>query len=204
MQNEKLGSSVYRLLLSLTNNGAQTFKWLNYVESICNDSGLGYIFDSQDSPEYTRITLHLNQTLKDQFLQRWTSEIINSSTGQFYFSFKTDFSFQNYLTRLSENNRIWITNLRTYNQNNSIEIGRWKNILRENRSYHLCDEEIGNEFHYLFICNFPYLLNLRKTNIPNYYTSYPNDLKLKAHLSFCNTNLYLKITCYVRKLVSIL
>ena len=33
------------------------------------------------------------------------SEFINSSRGQFYSSFKTDFSFENYLTRLSENNK---------------------------------------------------------------------------------------------------
>jgi hypothetical protein len=49
LQNEKLSSSIYRLLLSLKNNGAQTFKWLNHAESLFNDSGLGYIFDSHDS-----------------------------------------------------------------------------------------------------------------------------------------------------------
>jgi hypothetical protein len=94
-----------------------------------NDSGLGYIFDSHDSSDYTRIKLLLNQTLKDQFIQRWTSEMINSSRGQFYSNFKTDFSFENYLTRLSENKRIWITKLRTYNLKIPIEMGRWKNIV---------------------------------------------------------------------------
>ena len=48
------------------------------------------------------------------------------------------------------------------NKTAHIEIGRWKNIPRENRSCHLCNEETGNEFHFLFICNFPYLLNFRK------------------------------------------
>jgi hypothetical protein len=90
---------------------------LNHGESIFNDSGLGYIFDSQDSSDYTRIKLLLNQTLKDQFIQRWTNEMINSSRGQFYSNFKTDFSFENYLTRLSENKRIWITKLRSCNLN---------------------------------------------------------------------------------------
>ena len=101
LENEKLSSSIYRLLLSLNNNGVQTFTWLNHYESIFNDSGLDYIFHSQESSDYTRIKLLLNQTLKDQFIQRWTSEMINSSRGQFYSNFKTDFSFENYLTRLS-------------------------------------------------------------------------------------------------------
>jgi hypothetical protein len=95
-------NSIFRkegLLLSLKKNGVQTFKWLNHAESIFNDTGLGYIFHSQDSSDYTRIKLLLNQTLKDQFIQRWTSEMINSSRGQFYSNFKTDFSFENYLTR---------------------------------------------------------------------------------------------------------
>jgi hypothetical protein len=61
LEKEKLSSSIYRLLLSLKHNGAQTFKWLNHVESIFNDSGLGYIFHSQDSSDYTRIKLLLNQ-----------------------------------------------------------------------------------------------------------------------------------------------
>jgi hypothetical protein len=60
LQNEKLSSSIYRLLLSLKNNGAQTFKWLNHAESLFNDSGLGYIFDSHDSSDYTSIKLLLN------------------------------------------------------------------------------------------------------------------------------------------------
>jgi hypothetical protein len=81
LQNEKLSNSIYRLLLSLKHNGVQTFKWLNHVESIFNDSGLGYIFHRQDSSDYTRIKLLLNQTLKDQFIQRRTSEMINSSRG---------------------------------------------------------------------------------------------------------------------------
>ena len=89
-------------MLSLKNNVAQTFKWLNHVESIFNDSGLGYIFDSQDSSDYTRIKLLLYQTLKDQCIQSWTGKIMNSTRGQFYSRFKTDFSFENYLTRLSE------------------------------------------------------------------------------------------------------
>jgi hypothetical protein len=53
LQTEKLSSSIYRLLLSLKNNGVQTFTWLNHYESIFNDSGLGYIFHSQDSSDYT-------------------------------------------------------------------------------------------------------------------------------------------------------
>jgi hypothetical protein len=45
--------------------------------------------------------------------------------------------------------QIFLSKLRTCNLKIPIEMGRWKNIPRENRSCHLCNEEIGNEFHYL-------------------------------------------------------
>jgi hypothetical protein len=36
-----------------------------------------------------------------------------------------------------------------------IETGRWANILKQHRKCHLCNLEIGNKFHYLFICSYP-------------------------------------------------
>jgi hypothetical protein len=43
-----------------------------------------------------------------------------------------------------------------------LNLTKTKHITRENRVCHLCNESIGHEFQYLFICNFPYLLNCRK------------------------------------------
>ena len=43
----KLSSSLYRLMLCLKNQGQNNFKWINYVESILNSAGLGYIFINQ-------------------------------------------------------------------------------------------------------------------------------------------------------------
>jgi hypothetical protein len=48
-----------------------------------------------------------NQILRDQFVQKWLSDIYSSSHGQFYSVFKKDFCIENYLLRLSEHSRIW-------------------------------------------------------------------------------------------------
>ena len=63
----------------------------------------------------------LKQKLCDQFIQKWFSDIRNSSRGQFYKLFKTDIYFENYLSRLSFQNRFWITKLRTSNLRLPIE-----------------------------------------------------------------------------------
>ena len=43
---------MYQLLFSLKQNGVCTFKWLNFVESIFNDTGMGYVFANQDYSDY--------------------------------------------------------------------------------------------------------------------------------------------------------
>lgn len=44
MHGDKLSSNMNRLLLSLMRNSGQSFKYLNFIESIYNDTGLGYVF----------------------------------------------------------------------------------------------------------------------------------------------------------------
>jgi hypothetical protein len=66
----------------------------------------------------------VKQILRDQFMQKWHSDINNSSRGQFYSRFKNDFCLENYLIRLSEYNRKWITKFRTSNLRLPIETGR--------------------------------------------------------------------------------
>ena len=75
----------------------------------------------------------------------------------FHSNFKTDFSFENYLTRLSKNNRIWIRKLRTCNLKIPIEMGRWKKYPKRKCSCHLCNEKLGMNFiTYLFVISHIY------------------------------------------------
>ena len=47
-----------------------------------------------------------------------------------------------------------------------IETGRWFNIERDDRICHLCNSDVGDEFHYIFS-----LSAKRNEYIPNYYTN---------------------------------
>ena len=106
------------------------FKWINYIESILNRAGLGYIVINQVG--YCD-KAYLNQILTDQFVSSWYNDIENSSRGQFYGSFKKDFGLENYLVRLNEKTRIWMTKLRASNLRIPIETGRWYNIPKDER-----------------------------------------------------------------------
>jgi hypothetical protein len=90
--------------------------------------------------------------LHDHFIQQWFTDIENSSRGEFYSIFKIEFGFDKYLSKLSVKNRINLSKFRCSNMKFPIETGRWQNIARNDRMCTFCRENIGDEFHYLFIC----------------------------------------------------
>ena len=140
---DKLSSCMYKLLFSLMQNGVHTFKWLNFIESIFNDTGMGYVFANQDDSDYK---LLLKQILQDQYIKKWHHDMQLSSRGKCYSTFKENLCFEKYLIKIPCNLKIWITKLRTYNLKIPIETGRWRNIPVE-RICNMCNENIGDEFH---------------------------------------------------------
>ena len=87
---------------------------------------------------------------------------------------------------------MFITKPRLSNIKCSIETGRWRNIPRANRLYSKCTTGmIGDEFHYLFICQYKEAVEIRNKLIPNYYTNNPNENKMTGLL-----NLYLRMYHY--------
>ena len=197
----KLSSILYRLMFSLKCYNNANFKWINYVETIFNEIGMNYIFVNQFPIVEKQ---HLNQILCDQFIQKWFGDIENSSRGQFYLTFKKDFSFEKYLIRLPDCDRIWITKLRTSNLHLPIETGRWYNIPREDRICTLCNENIGDEYHILFVCKNNAIVQLRNKYLPEYYVVNPNRFKFEGLLSFCNVKVYRKFSVYIKNIVNLL
>ena len=193
----KLSSSLYRLMLSLKNHGHYVFKWIDSVESIFNNTGLGYIFINQIGFCDKN---YLDRILSDQFITSWFGDIENSSRGQFYGTFKKDFGLEKYLIRLSEQNRGWITKLRTSNLRIPIETGRWQNIPRPERICTLCHKFIGDEFHVLFVCQHDSIVNYRNKYLPKYYTINPQYIKFEGLLSICNMEVYKRLSFFIKKI----
>ena len=160
---------------------------------------MGYIFSSQYT-DFSLYKLVIKQTLQDQFIQKWYSSIDNSSRGQYYKLFKNQFGIENYLLRLPETIRLWLPKLRTCNLKIPIETGRWYNIPKTERKCTLCDEGIGDEYHYLFMCNNDYVSDLRKKYIPKYYITYPSLLKMQNMFSLCHSKLLSNVSIFFKKL----
>ena len=96
---------------------------------------------------------------------------------------------ENYLIKLSNKAKRFITKFRCCNLEIAVEKGRWYNIELDNRLCLLCNENsVGDEYHYLFICKKEKVLELRKNLVSSYYTQYPSVHKMKyVHVLSYNT-----------------
>ena len=74
----KLSSKLYKLHM----NGTTNLKWISFAQSVFNDTGLSYVFESY-------IKLAIKQRLCDQFIQKWFSDLDNSAR-EFYKVVKTN------------------------------------------------------------------------------------------------------------------
>jgi hypothetical protein len=61
-----------------------------------------------------------------------------------------------------------------------------------------CSEDlIGDEFHYLFICSNPEIVNLRVRYTPIYYLRNNDVLKMAGMLSFCHIELLKNVSHFL-------
>lgn len=192
----KLSTSLYNVCLSLYRHSDQNqrFKWIKNVRDILYNCGFNAIWDSQTFPNTKWLVCAMRQKLKDIFINKWYSEIENSSSGIIYRIFKLRFCFEDYLVSLPFKLRKSFMQIRTRNHRLPIECGRWENIAREERLCTLCGNEIGDEYHYILVC--VKLKNIRKMFLPRYYCSRPNTLKFCELFNTCtNKNKALRKLC---------
>ena len=64
-------------------------------------------------------------------------------------------------------------------------------------SEHLIDDE----FHYLFICSHPEIVNLRARYIPNYYLRNSNSENMAGMLSLCHIELLTNLSRFLNGLI---
>ena len=145
----------------------------------------------------------LKELLHDHFIQQWFADVENSSRLEFYSICKFEFGFDKYLSKLSAKNRINLSKFRCSNMKFPIETGRWQNIARNYRICTFCRDNIGDEFHYLFICKHELIADLRSKFIPKYYTLNPTIHKMKGLLSLCKVPLLKHISLFISKLVDV-
>jgi hypothetical protein len=169
--------------------------WASQVKTILDTHGLNYIWNNQfliDIPFQV-----IKQRIFDVYLQRWYTDINNSTRLQSYCIFKHNFEIEQYLDCISENKyKIALSKFRTSSHNLLIETGRYDNTVRNQRICKSCNmNTIESEYHFLLVC--PNYRELRKKYFKPYYCRWPT---LNKFSSIMNTNSK-KLICQLAKFI---
>ena len=96
----KIVCVLYKFLrLQHSKNGISN-PWVNCIHKILSSCGFPNIWHGQDSLDKNMVLAIVKQRLSDQFIQKWSSDIENSSKGQNYRIYKSQFGCEKYLAKL--------------------------------------------------------------------------------------------------------
>ena len=110
----KIVCTLYKFMFKLYCDGDVRNPWMCCIEKILNTCGLSYIWQNHVSNMNVKwLKCVIKQNLQDQFLQKWYSDMNNSSKGQVYRIFKQNFGMEHYLKTLSPKNKKILVKFRT-------------------------------------------------------------------------------------------
>ena len=119
----------------------------------------------------------------------------------FYKSIKNSHSFEPYLDILPKAKRISLTRFRLNNHKLPVECGSWNNVPFELRTCPICPLHIGDQFHYLFDCTST--SSDRKTYLHRFFTNRPSVDKMSTLFQSTNTNILMKLSSFIQKLLKL-
>jgi hypothetical protein len=192
--NTKLSSVVYRCLYNMHVCNLHKNAFLSGVESILNEIGMSniWLFQGACDVNFVWFKDKIKRCLKDQYLQSWYTHVNEDPICFNYRMFKDVFGPDPYLTVLPHNCMIAMLKFRTTNNSVPVNKLRYSRVVRNERICRKCLlNEIGDEFHYLFVC--PFFNNIRVECLPRYFWVRPNAQKFGLLFSSRNKKLLLKI-----------
>ena len=113
-----------------------------------------------------------------------------------YRIFKHKFEFENYLIKLTQNLKYYFISYRTRNHKLPIETGRWLKIERSERICNTCRKELGDEFHYMLVCE---TLNIHKKKLlDRKFTQRSNVVKYKSLMNANDTQSLISVSIFIK------
>jgi hypothetical protein len=198
----KLCHILYRYLHTCFLNNVYVNPWLLCVKSILDECGLSNIWHIQSFPNPKWLKLVVNNRLKDQYIQNWSSITFSSSSSISFRIFKTEFKFEKYLSILSPKQRQVLVKLRLSNNRLPIITGQWTNVPRQERTCNLCKNNlIADEFHYLFVCKC--FKEIRIKCLPLKYQNRPNCYKFSELMQSTNKTVLSNLSIFIKEIFSI-
>ena len=186
----KLSSLIYKCLLKMYEMNVHENKYIKAIHTTLNEIGLSYIWLNQKALDIHPVWFKekVKRCLKDGFLQNWYTHIDNDELFINYRMFKPSFGADPYYLALPQNLVISLMKFRTTNNNLPVNKLQYIDTPWHERLCVKCDtRDIGDEFHYLFVC--PFFDVIRRQYLPRHYFFRPNAIKFHALMSSKNKKL---------------
>lgn len=182
--------------------------WFSQVKKLMTFLNIHHILYTTDLKEINYQIRKSKSIIKIKFLDYWKSEraryLGNGGKLDFYLKFKDKFCQERYLSVLKlPNKRRSMTRFRMSSHRLPIELGRYKGLDREKRICHNCNNGVGDEQHYLFICSHPTLITLRSkffkevTNIYPEFATIPQDQQVIYIMQNDNPTILTKLSSFL-------
>ena len=174
---EKLSCEIYKIMTLDKTCLNISYRWLEHVEKILNDTGFAFIWADQHlTLAQSKIVMN---TLKDQHIQKLFSYRDSSTKARNYLFLKDRWGMEYYLKTLDYKATRSLLFFRTCNHKLPIEKGRHlKPIIPAHARYcPFCVTSVGDAFHYVLECK--HFNRSRKKYIDRIYFIRPNMYKFQ-------------------------
>ena len=198
----KLSKAVYLSCKRLYDKKMLNLNWLENVKLIVDNCGYSNVwYESIATVNVPWMKASIIQKIADMAQQAWLSTVNENQACITYRIIKRSFGFENYLHTHNVIERMSLCKMRTINHKLPIITGRYENTERSERLCNLCtNNEIGDEFHYIFVCNF--FETERSVYLRHYYRIRPNTNKMLELFTTKNKTIMKNLAVFVNKILT--
>ena len=171
----KFSYVLYQVLRKRSDIYNMDYRWIDHVKQELNNMGMPNLWNLHGdgfSNIYVKEAIRIRY--KDIHLQKWLALKESHSYCNFYDVIKTDFTQEKYLVELNYHQRVAMSKFRCRSNYLPISSSRFVN-LDDSLGSVICplcnNQDMGDEFHYLFIC--PFFEDERKQCL-NIVPTYPD------------------------------
>ena len=187
----KLSVLVYSYLYTMHNLGNESTYCTN-VYNLLIQVGLPGLWMNNDIYDKNWFKGYNKNTLQGQYIQQWYSTLKEKSIYSNHIIFKNEFILEPYIKILPKSCAVSLIRFRTTNNNVPLNKLRYLNIPKDDRiCTKCCMTELGNEYHYLFVC--PYFEDTRRNCLPLSFYYIPNLINYKNLMNSKSKEVLLKL-----------
>ena len=198
----KLATIMFKTLFNTHSKGKLHINWIENIKNILESCHFSNLWQYQkDYASKKSLKKSIFKALDDRDVESWRNETTQNIYSDHYKLFKIDFETEKYLTTpdLTFDQRRFLAKFRCGDNKLPVNKHRFSTNVEEKICSLCTSNEIGDEYHYLFICSV--FSQERNLYLPKSYFEIPNESKFKKLLQTKEKNMLIKLAKFSRCII---